>query len=377
MAYTAPTVRTTGELVTASIWNVDLVADIIEVRAGGLAISGQAASRIPYASSSTQLATSAALTFDGTATMVMGPGGTGSTVANLFVDGGSASGGGSYTMYRRNSVNKGAIGTHSALVGGTSDNLVVYSVGALELASGSVVRGRVNSGGGLDLGSGTTVNDAWVGFYRDTAATSMWQLGVRQDVGGSNDDFKLLRFNTSAVFQDIPLQIATATGNVTMTGTVTHSGATTLTGAVTGASTIKSSGQPGFAAYNTDNDVTQSNGATVDFDTEEYDELGNFASDTFTAPVTGRYLFCVGVMTSAGSATQDRSTYLSVNGGTLAQTGYHGAVAAADTIQITGSAILPLVAADTVVVKLGLSTGTCTIQGSVARTTYFHGRLLV
>lgn len=32
MAYTAPTVRTTGELITASIWNVDLVADIIYLK---------------------------------------------------------------------------------------------------------------------------------------------------------------------------------------------------------------------------------------------------------------------------------------------------------------------------------------------------------
>jgi hypothetical protein len=33
MAYTAPTVRTTGELITASIWNTDLVADIIYLKA--------------------------------------------------------------------------------------------------------------------------------------------------------------------------------------------------------------------------------------------------------------------------------------------------------------------------------------------------------
>jgi hypothetical protein len=50
--------------------------------------------------------------------------------------------------------------------------------------------------------------------------------------------------------------------------------------------------QPAFLAFNSsnDNNVT-GNGtvATVDFDTEVFDQGGDFASDTFTAPVTGRY----------------------------------------------------------------------------------------
>ena len=33
MAWTAPTVRTTGELITASIWNTDLVADLLYLKA--------------------------------------------------------------------------------------------------------------------------------------------------------------------------------------------------------------------------------------------------------------------------------------------------------------------------------------------------------
>jgi hypothetical protein len=56
--------------------------------------------------------------------------------------------------------------------------------------------------------------------------------------------------------------------------------------------------QPAFLAYNsvTDSNVTGAGaGATVDFDTEVFDQGGDFAADTFTAPVTGRYRFSYGV----------------------------------------------------------------------------------
>ena len=51
--------------------------------------------------------------------------------------------------------------------------------------------------------------------------------------------------------------------------------------------------QPCFLAFNsaTDNDVTGAGTiATIDFDTEVFDQGNDFAADTFTAPVTGRYL---------------------------------------------------------------------------------------
>jgi len=50
--------------------------------------------------------------------------------------------------------------------------------------------------------------------------------------------------------------------------------------------------QPGVLAYNsaTDTNVTGYDiNHTCDFDTEVYDQGGNFLNDVFTAPVTGRY----------------------------------------------------------------------------------------
>jgi hypothetical protein len=52
--------------------------------------------------------------------------------------------------------------------------------------------------------------------------------------------------------------------------------------------------QPCVLAFNSasDTNITGASGpwATVDFDTEVFDQNADFASDTFTAPITGRYL---------------------------------------------------------------------------------------
>jgi hypothetical protein len=61
MAYIAPTTKTTGTLITAAIWNADVVANEIAIYAGGLSIASQAIGDILYASSTTQFARVAAV----------------------------------------------------------------------------------------------------------------------------------------------------------------------------------------------------------------------------------------------------------------------------------------------------------------------------
>ena len=63
---------------------------------------------------------------------------------------------------------------------------------------------------------------------------------------------------------------------------------------------------------------TQSNMANTDqitFDTERYDQNGDFASNTFTAPVTGKYLitFCVSVTGMDADATYNRVKLVTSN----------------------------------------------------------------
>ena len=54
MAYSAPSTRTTGTLITAAIWNADVVANPIALYAGAMSIASQAALDFIYASSATQ-----------------------------------------------------------------------------------------------------------------------------------------------------------------------------------------------------------------------------------------------------------------------------------------------------------------------------------
>ena len=63
--------------------------------------------------------------------------------------------------------------------------------------------------------------------------------------------------------------------------------------AISAAGEVTMAAQPAFLAFNSANDLNVTgNGAvaTLDFDTEVFDQNADFASDTFTAPVTGRYL---------------------------------------------------------------------------------------
>ncbi|GEM_PF-1016530 len=55
MAWTNPTTQSTGTLITATIWNTDIVDNLTALRGGSLAITSQAAGDVIYASSSTQL----------------------------------------------------------------------------------------------------------------------------------------------------------------------------------------------------------------------------------------------------------------------------------------------------------------------------------
>jgi hypothetical protein len=57
MAWVTPTTRTTGALITAAIWNQDVVENPIALRLGALALTGQVQGSLLVAESSTQLTT--------------------------------------------------------------------------------------------------------------------------------------------------------------------------------------------------------------------------------------------------------------------------------------------------------------------------------
>jgi hypothetical protein len=150
-----------------------------------------------------------------------------------------------------------------------------------------------------------------------------------------------------------------------------------LSGIVTNSGLYSSAtAQPGFLAYNSASDAGQTGGITVEFDTEVYDEAGNFASNTFTAPATGRYLFCAGVQHTAADADVGASMQLVTSNRTYMLSRGRSTQTTPTTEMWNGCVIADMDAADTAHVVFVQSSGTYTISGSSSPVTYFSGRLM-
>ena len=142
--------------------------------------------------------------------------------------------------------------------------------------------------------------------------------------------------------------------------------------------------QPAFLAYNSVTDANQTgNGAvaTVDFDTEVFDQGADFAADTFTSPVTGRYMFTTRVLydslaaanTAGGSniVTSNRRYY----GGGL---NWGAIMDGGSNAECCVTTIADMDAADTCYVETRIVNGvgdTVGIYGGAAPYTYFCGKL--
>ena len=147
MAYSAPSSRSTSDLITAAIWNADVVANPIAIYAGAMSVTSQAIGDILYASSTTQFARIAAvatgqvLTSAGTGTVPawssnVDLGGTLDVTGRLLVDSAGPS-----------ALGQAVSGTTGLVLGGafTSDGSSNYAykvniAGALTGASGDTAR---------------------------------------------------------------------------------------------------------------------------------------------------------------------------------------------------------------------------------------------
>ena len=88
----------------------------------------------------------------------------------------------------------------------------------------------------------------------------------------------------------------TASKTLTLTANTSLDEAVAMSSKVTkgGSGQVINPTLPAFLAFNTSTDLNVTGDGTVvtvDFDTEVFDQGGNFAADTFTAPVTGKYHF--------------------------------------------------------------------------------------
>jgi hypothetical protein len=144
--------------------------------------------------------------------------------------------------------------------------------------------------------------------------------------------------------------------------------------------------QPAFLAYLSSNllNVTGDNDYTVVFDTEVYDQNADYntGTGTFTAPVTGKYLFsgCIVLfgMTSANRAEAHVSTSNRIFGG-----GKANPIAIASVSGYSGfpqTALADMDAGDTATFFItctgeGVGVNTADIFGTAVPQTYFCGHL--
>lgn len=140
--------------------------------------------------------------------------------------------------------------------------------------------------------------------------------------------------------------------------------------------------QPSFLAQNstTDSDVTGDNTTvTVDFDTEVYDITNNFASDTFTAPVTGKYFLSTSVTTRDTASGNKCELSIVTSNRTYTQE-----VWPTSNIALNFSVLADMDSADTAAVQLNCSGGLLVVDvlgngGSTTGTgmpTFFSGTLI-
>ena len=142
------------------------------------------------------------------------------------------------------------------------------------------------------------------------------------------------------------------------------------------------SGQPAFLAVNSANDDNVTgNGTvvTVDFDTEIFDQGADFSADTFTAPVTGRYLITAAVRLGGITVAADDTLIQFVSSNRAYQSVYVFTNSIPSSFVITINAVADMDASDTVNVQVrvqGEASDVVDITGSAAPQTYFSGCLL-
>jgi len=242
-------------------------------------------------------------------------------------------------------------GTHSLSAGGTgTQNLIVRNTSAgttngAEISvgnNGSATAGRIYHTSSTYTPSAPFVAD---GFHVFGTQSGGLRLGTTNAAGMAVSTNSTQRFSINS------------TGIVTLeSGTLIHSG---------------------FLAYNSANDTGVVSGGAIDFDTEIYDEGGHFASDTFTAPTTGRYYLSasVNVLNATGGAIDMGAYIVTSNFPNGFYIGLSYQVPNNGQAIFSGSVIADMDASDTATVRY-YGTGNATIRGSSTPDglTFFCGR---
>jgi len=162
MGWTTPYTPNPTDMMTASIWDVQ-VRDNLNLLKTSISDNGTVWSGTYDGGSITS---SGLLTANGLGTHRLGKGGTGTTGAFLTLNGGSGDGSGAVVLFARNGNTESMIGTEKAILGGSSNGLLLYNSTAdgiklvtdngsasIKFYTDSALRWTIDQNGGLTDGT--------------------------------------------------------------------------------------------------------------------------------------------------------------------------------------------------------------------------------
>lgn len=314
------------------------------------------------------------------------------------------------TLYIPGAPTEGGTTNHALFVdSGTSrfDGAVEFADGTASLPSITNV-GDVDTGmlfpqanqvsfaaNGLEVirfGHGTANTGALInidnGAFTATANTNIGKLRLQ------NTNAMTIPAGTTAVAAAVYLEEP----NLTATGTVTNAATLYIQNAPTEGTNdyalfvdagdarfdgnVLMPAQPAFLAYNSATDDNQTgNGAvaTVDFDTEIFDQGADFTGDTFTAPVSGRYLLHAEVRVTGITSAADTLSIALVTSNRTYTNIWDATNAIPGSVTRVMSTVADMDASDTVTVTCtgsGESSDVMDIVGAATPDTAFSGCLL-
>lgn len=229
---------------------------------------------------------------------------------------------------------------------------------------------------GCTNATGSSVIDCWIGSGSASAISVSASCAL---------------FLTNTTIQSSNTNAITGSGtitfsNVVFSGTSSLMNTTTQTALYTNLGKHKASGQPCFFAFSNTavtNKTGDGTGYIIIFGTERFDQDNNFdGTSTFTAPVTGKYLFTCNCCVQNLVATSTLFLYLGIAGTSaftypFVNTSYTNAVAGNGFI--TGSTIVNMTAGDTAQVTVAVGGGAKSVGvfgGAADGRTSFAGMLV-
>jgi len=186
MAWTNPTTQSTGTLITATIWNTDIVDNLTALRSGSVALTSQATGDVIYASSSTQLGRVAI----GTSGYVLTSNGSAPAWSNTPTLTGT-----NFTGIPASGVSSGTFaGSTAAVFGGTlawGGGSAISSSGAVALLAGAAFTGPVS------IANATGTNELAFTGTDFTNILSATTAGMQFGITGATGDLAFITNNTT------------------------------------------------------------------------------------------------------------------------------------------------------------------------------------